>query len=706
MDTSAESNELPRGRFAIEVPDGLDLGLTRVRGLGKKTAEKLADRGWRDLSELLLLFPRRYRRTYRGVSVDRAVIEGGEYGEFVGQIEHVNPPPKHSRRPLEVTVNCGGTRVKLVWFNLREAWFIKKFEVGAHIVFEGALDTTRRSVRMMHPEFEVVGPEPDPVAEEITIEPVYPSFEGIKDPVVRRGIEHAVENVLPHARELVPGAVLKEAGLGSLTEAIRTLHVCDDVDLEEFEEKLVRSRERLVFEEFYLLQCELAREYVESRRAARAPVCDDREFARDFVRRLPFKLTGDQREVIATIADELASRIPMRRLLQGDVGSGKTVVAFMAAAIAIGSGQQVAVMAPTDVLASQHLARAHEFFSDFDVGIALLTGSISAAKRRQVLAGIADGRVKLVIGTHALFQDDVQYCSEQAQAALIGAVARGLGLVIVDEEHKFGVEQRQLLMDKGQDPHLLAMTATPIPRSLAHAVFGEFDLSSLREKPPGRKPIRTFLRDARSRDRVFEFVREKVDQGAQAYIVYPLVEESAAIPNRENVVDASQSLANGVLKGKRVGVLHGRMKAEEKLSVMRDFKAGLIDVLCSTTVIEVGVDVPNASLMVIEHAELFGLSQLHQLRGRVGRGESESICVVIAHGELTDDARARLNSFAGSDDGFALSEIDLEIRGPGLFLGARQSGAPEFRFGDILRDSEWLDLARRIARRRILGDAD
>lgn len=694
------------GRFTLEFDADVDLDLAKVKGAGPKTVEKLAERGLGDLAEVLLHFPRKYRRTYRGVPAAEVLEAGGEYAQIHGRIEHVNPPPRYSRRPLEVSVDCDGQLFKLLWFNMQQAWFAKKFRVGKWIVFEGDIELERRVPRMTHPTFDILTSEPRTIQRKVTIEPIYSSYEGVNDGVLRKAVEHAADTLLEHVVEQTPRDVCEEVDLPTTADALRTIHLLGEIpELDRFERALKRSRDRLVFEEFYLLQRELAHQYVASRRAARAHACGEREMGRRFVKNLPFSLTGDQREAITQIADELDSRIPMRRLLQGDVGSGKTVVALMAAAIVIGSGHQVALMAPTDVLATQHLNRAREFFEGLEVEVALLTGSVAAAERRQILERLKSGEVHLIIGTHAIFQADVDFSDGEASQSSMLKTVGDLGLVIVDEQHKFGVEQRDALLAKGRDPHFLAMSATPIPRSLAHAVFGDLDLTIIREKPPGRKPVRTFLRDARARQKIFEFVANKAKAGEQAYIVYPLVEQSEALPSRLSVVDAAEDLANGALSELRVGVLHGRMASSDKLAVMQRFKDGEIDVLASTTVIEVGVDVPNASVMVIEHAELFGLSQLHQLRGRIGRGSAESMCIIVAHGVLTDDAMERLHAFVESDDGFELSEVDLAIRGPGLFLGARQSGAPEFRFGDVLRDSELLSLARQIARRRVLGDA-
>ncbi len=673
-------------------------------------AERLAERGIFTPADLLLFIPRKYRPIYRHVSGAEMVRSRAAHAEFFGEIVRVNIPPRRSRAPVEVLLDVGGHEFKLIWFNMNRRGFTSIFQAGKWLAVDGKIDWERGLPTLAHPSFDVVGtsrparPEPS-----VDMEPVYKSMEGINDSAVRGAIEDAARKLLPRAVDIVPGTVLKRLDLPPVRQALETIHLLrpdDFEDIEDFRDELTRARHRLVYEEFYTLQRKLAEDYITERRAARAPRCTERDLGREFVRNLPFTLTGDQKEAIATIADDLGERAPMRRLLQGDVGSGKTVVAFMAAAIVVGSGRQVAMMAPTDILAKQHWRRAQEMFDGLGVNIALLTGSQSAGERGEVLErlgpadkraeqslfGEKDGRVDLVIGTHSLFQDDVAFDE--------------LGLVIVDEQHKFGVEQRQDLLEKGEDPHLLAMTATPIPRSLAHAVFGDLDLTIIKEKPPGRKPIRTFLRDRSRAPKVYEYVRDRVEEtGEQAYFVYPMVEASEAVAGRRNVTDSAEALANGPLSSLRVGILHGRMDSDTKDRTMQRFADGEIQVLCATTVVEVGMDVSNATLMVIESPEVFGLSQLHQLRGRVGRGSADSMCILLAGYALTDDAEERLSSFSGTDDGFELAEVDLQIRGPGEFLGVRQAGLPEFRFADVLRDAPLLQEARRDARRELLGDA-
>lgn len=706
------------GQFNLSFETPPTLKLTDLSGIGKKTAERLVERDISSPSDILLFIPRKYRPLYRHVSGAEMVRLSATHVEFYGQITRVNTPPRHSRAPVEVGVTVDGQDFKLIWFNMNRRSFINLFEIGAWLQIEGKIDWERGGATLAHPNFDVIGPrEPEHPTPQIRLEPVYKSMEGIRDKAMRGALEATAAKLLPLAQDIVPTKILEQHDLPSVRDALETIHMLngrgESEGVDAFRDELERARNRLVYEEFYTLQTKLAQDYVSERRAARAPRCTERDLGRDFVRALPYALTGDQRAAIATIADDLERRAPMRRLLQGDVGSGKTVVAFMAAAIAVGSGQQVAMMAPTDILAKQHYRRALQVFDGLPIKIGVLTGSQAAGERKGVLkqlksdtlanksgaqelfetdAHATSPRIDLLIGTHALFQADVDFDS--------------LGLVIIDEQHKFGVEQRRDLMSKGQDPHLLAMTATPIPRSLAHAVFGDLDLSVIAEKPPGRKPIRTFLRDRAAAQKVYAYVRDRiVETGEQAYFVYPMVEASEAVEGRENVTDSAAALANGPFKDLRVGVLHGRMDAGAKDRTMQKFGAGEIQVLCATTVVEVGMDVANATLMVIESPEVFGLSQLHQLRGRVGRGSADSMCILLAGFALTDDAEQRLDSFSSTEDGFALAEVDLEIRGPGQFLGLRQAGLPEFRFADILRDIKLIEWARIDARRELLGDA-
>ncbi len=679
------------GRLKLSLQSPQPTALKALPGAGPATARRLKDRGYQDQLDLLLFLPRTYRLTTRFCSGDLIRTRRPAYLEAYGEVVHLSRPGPQSRAPFEVHVDVDGARLKLLWFRLPFRGFDRKFRMGATVHFEGAVDYDRGG-QIAHPTAKVVG-SPTPQAPSMALEPVYPSIEGIRDSLLFDMIARALDTLGPHLKEGVPSSCLNGQEFPGIEAALRTLHVRDGADdAEALSQAVTRARARLVYQEFFDLQHALTVRYIEERRAARAPRCEERELGRDLVRGLPFPLTSDQKAAIASIADELSSTVPMRRLLQGDVGSGKTVVALMAAAIAIGSGVQVAFMAPTDILARQHLSRTEEFFDGLDLTWGHLAGGQPAADRRAVLQGLESGDIPLAIGTHALFQEGVKF--------------HNLGLIIIDEEHKFGVEQRQALLSLGRDPHLLAMTATPIPRSLAHAVFGDRDLTIIAEKPPGRTPVKTVLRDSSRAPRMWSYLADRIgDTGEQAYVVFPLVEKSDAVARRKSVIEGAEALANGPLKGLRLGVLHGRMAPDEKAAIMDRFAAGDVQVLCSTTVIEVGVDVPNATMMVIQNAELFGLSQLHQLRGRVGRGTADSLCVLLTSGPLTDDAALRLKAMVDSDDGFALAETDLRIRGPGEFLGPRQAGLPEFRFGDILGDAPWMLAARRDARRLLLGDA-
>jgi ATP-dependent DNA helicase RecG len=681
------------GYFSLTYAETPSLGLESLEGIGPKRAERLRAREIGDAEDLLLFAPRKYRRAARFTTGRQAAEARAGFAELCGRIDRVNAPPAHSRRPLEVHVVCGDQPFKLLWFNLPYRGFAKKLEPGRWVTFSGEVDWDGGIPSVAHPSIDLSSSKPPTPEARVELEPVYVSMEGIPDATLRGAIEQAASRLLPLVRDAVPADLLERRGLPRIREALEIIHLLGDSrDRDSFEDELRRARQRLVYEEFFSLQLALAEAYVRERRAARAPQCTERDLGRALVRNLPFELTDDQKKAASRLAEDVGRRMPMRRLLQGDVGSGKTVVAFMACAITIDNGCQAAFMAPTDILAQQHLETARELFGPLDVEVASLTGSMPEAKRRETLERLADGSIDLIIGTHALFTDDVTFDA--------------LGMVVVDEQHKFGVDQREALLAKGRDPHLLAMTATPIPRSLAHSVFGDLDLTVIREKPPGRLPVRTFLRTRQSASKVYEYVQERIEEtGQQAFFVYPMVEESEKAPGRRSAVDSAEALANGPLAGLRVAILHGQMPDDVKTETMRAFADGRVDVLCATTVVEVGMDVPNATMMVIESPEVFGLSQLHQLRGRVGRSQIQSMCVLLAGYGITDDAEKRLTHFAGTDDGFELAEVDLEIRGPGQFLGERQSGRAEFRFGDLIDDAELLEAARRDARERILGDA-
>ena len=685
---------VPAGRFELVFMEKKLLGLDKLNGIGPKSAKKLKERGILDQSDLLLFMPRKYQRIGHFASGPDMRYQRFGNVEFMAPVAHVRLPAPNSRQPLTVTVDCDGQLFKLIWFGgMTKSSSLRGLEPGIWLHIKGSVNYDKSFPELSHPTIEILT-QSNPLIPQhsISIEPVYPSLDGVKDAILRRAQLQALEDLLPALGDIVPRDIVERHRMPGIAEALRIIHIMEPQhDVEAFFEALARAKKRVVYEEFYTLQLKLARDYAAQRAECQAPIITDLELGRELIKNLPFKLTGDQRRALKTIADELGSNVPMRRLLQGDVGSGKTVVSLCAAAMAIGSGQQAALMAPTDILARQHVKRAEQFFEGLDVPIAFLGGSLNAADKRQALQQIEDGSARLVIGTHALFQESV--------------VFQELGLVMIDEQHKFGVEQRNELLAKGTDPHLLSMTATPIPRSLAHAFYGDLDLLVIREKPPGRQPVRTVLRDLSRAPRAYEYIRERVEEsGEQVYFVYPMIEANEAVAGRKNVTENAKLLSETYFKGLRLEILHGKLDGEEKARIMNAFAAGEIDILCSTTVIEVGVDVANATIMVIESPHVFGLSQLHQLRGRVGRGEAASMCILLANRDLGEDAVERLVSFSQTDDGFELAEIDLKMRGPGLFLGERQAGQAEFRFADLERDKDLLLLARQDARRQILGD--
>jgi ATP-dependent DNA helicase RecG len=515
-----------------------------------------------------------------------------------------------------------------------------------------------------------------------TVFPVYPATEGLSQRQVRKLISDNLDELLEAvAGEEVIRPLLDRAGVPPLPEALRSLH--QPASIAEAE----AGRRRLAYEELFFLQLLHALSH-HATTAERAGIAFPRRdtLVRPFYESLPFALTSAQRRVLGEIGEDMASPQRMNRLLQGDVGAGKTVIALFAMLRAVENGYQGAMMAPTEILAEQHVRTLRNLLGGLPVEVQLLTGRMGAAERRAALAAIASGEAGIVVGTHALIQEGVRYPR--------------LGLVVVDEQHRFGVRQRMALADLGENPDVLVMSATPIPRSLALTLYGDLDLSLLDERPPGRQPVRTALRAANTRPKVLDFVREQVAEGRQAYLVYPLVEESQAL-ELKSATEEYERLRAEVFPELRLGLIHGQMPGEEKDEVMRRFAAGEVDVLVSTTVIEVGIDVANATVMVIEHAERFGLSQLHQLRGRVGRGAQQSYCILlVSH----PDAAERLRIFAGTEDGFRIADADMHLRGQGDLFGERQSGLPAFRFADLEKDAELLDLARSEARRLVEQD--
>lgn len=589
------------------------------------------------------------------------------------------------RRQLVVKLHDGSDDLVLRFLHFYPS-HQKAFAEGARVRVRGQARGGFLGLEMVHPAFKAVA-EGAPLAKALT--PVYPTTAALPQAYLRKVVASGLARA--DLSEFLPPELVPK-GLMPLREALRFLHEPPpDVSIDALEDHSHPAWQRLKFEELLaqqLAQLEARRE----RELQRAPrfVAQSGGLQEQLLAALPFHLTRAQHRVVEEIAADLAGEIPMHRLLQGDVGSGKTVVAALAAAVAIAQGWQCALMAPTEILAEQHLRKLVGWLAPLGVGVAWLTGSRKGRERTRMLEQVASGEAKLVVGTHAVIQDQVQF--------------QRLGLAIIDEQHRFGVQQRLALRAKLEhhelEPHQLMMSATPIPRTLAMTLFADLDISTIDELPPGRTPIVTKLFADGKRDTVIARIRDEVAQGRQVYWVCPLIDESETL-DLQNATATHRQLCEA-LPGRMVGLLHSRMPPTEKGAVMSLFAGGQMNVLVSTTVIEVGVDVPNASLMVIEHAERFGLSQLHQLRGRVGRGAVASVCVLLYSGPLSDTAKARLKAMRETNDGFEIARRDLEIRGPGEFLGARQSGAPLLRFADLALDEPLVKAARAAAQRLLV----
>ena len=642
--------------------------------LGPGGKKKLAALGVRTVRTMVHLDDRRYedRRALPGFRL----LSDGEKVTVAGRVlrkELVRTPKKGMQLVQAVLEDRWGWKLTAVWFN--QPWVMKQLKEGARIIATGRVQRRGRYTTLAVEYFE------DEEGESLStgrITPVYPSKEGISQAFLRRSVWRALE-ALPQPPDPLPEAYRAPRDLVDLPYALRQVHFPDD------EAALERALARLRFDEYLFLELRVMLQSGESALVGR--VFEVREAdLRAFKESLPFPLTGAQERAIREITADMASDRQMARLLQGDVGSGKTVVAAAALFVAARNGAQGALMAPTEILAKQHFQNLSRYLWPLGVRVELLVGAMSAAEKREVLRRVQEGEVDVVVGTHALIQEGVEF--------------KDLGLAVIDEEHRFGVLQRRALL-KGR-PDVLVMSATPIPRSLALTLYGDLEVSVLDEMPPGRKPVRTKLLPAKLRRQAYAFARQEVKKGHQVFVITPMIEESEAMAELQAATRLADEL-RALLPDVRIEILHGRMSAAEKDAVMERFRRQEFDLLVSTTVIEVGVDIPNATLMVIENAERFGLAQLHQLRGRVGRGDREAYCILIA-GDTSKRTMKRLKVIEESTDGFYIAEKDLELRGPGELRGTRQSGLPDLKLGDLTKDTELIEAARSLAKEILARD--
>jgi ATP-dependent DNA helicase RecG len=662
-----------------------------LKGVGPKNAERLASRGIRTVRDALTFFPKGYEDRRRATPMRG--LRPGAFACARGQVLDVRGTGRAffgARGTLEVTVSDGTGRTVLKWFRAHPS-LADRFRPGDTILFCGHARAFLGRLEMHHPEILSREEEGDPLHFG-RIVPVYPEVEGIPPRILRKILHEAVHHETAVEDNAFPPWILHEAAIPPSDRSLAEVHFPPSTaDLEALASFSSPPQRRVVFEELFALQWTLALRRKGMGREEAVPLPWDRELVEEVKRRLPFELTGAQRRSVNEILRDLSRPHPMHRLLQGDVGSGKTVVSWIAAMAAWRNGSQAAVMAPTEILAEQHFRRFSSLGEGLPVRTVLLTSSMAPKEKREALEAIRTGEAHVVTGTHALIQEGVEF--------------RRLALAVVDEQHRFGVLQRAALRGKGTlSPHLLVMTATPIPRTLAMTLYGDLDVSVIDEMPPGRTPVRTVVFPEGSRGRGYDLVRKELDAGGRAYVILPLVEQSEKMALRDAVTAAERMRA--AFPGFGVGLLHGRMKGKEKEEAMGRFARGEDRILVATTVVEVGVDVPEASVIVVEHAERFGLSQLHQLRGRVGRGARPSLCLLLNGAPPGEEAAARLAVMEKSTDGFRIAEEDLKIRGPGDFAGVRQSGIPDLAFSDLVRDAALLSKAREIARRLAEEDPD
>jgi ATP-dependent DNA helicase RecG len=662
--------------------DVLSTPLQFLKGVGPRKAADLKRAGLVLVQDLLYRLPFRYEDRSRMQPI--ASLRPGAKAAVLGEIKSSNVAVTRRRgfKIFHAVIADASGSIRCTWMN--QAFLADVLRSHLQVVIFGDVKLDSTGLHFLNPEYELVADDLSSVHTGRVV-PFYEKTGTVTPNMQRRLVRQALDQLPSDIPDPLPEDVRTRLQVMPRRTAIEESHFPpNDASVDLLNAFRSPAQQRLIFEEFFLFQLGHAwrRHSSSSELKPFVPIVDDRIRA-SAAKVLPFKLTPGQRQSVKEIVDDMLRPEPMHRLLQGDVGAGKTIVALLAAMVAMENGLQVAFMAPTEILAGQHYGNIAKLLATSRFRVDLLTGSTPGLHKHTLLANIERGTTHLVVGTHALVQEQVAF--------------NKLGLVVIDEQHRFGVAQRAALRAKGLRPDVLLMTATPIPRTLALTDYSELDVSKIPDLPPGRKPVTTLVKPESRRDEIYDLIRAELEAGRQAYIIYPLVEESEKV-DLKSATEMADHLQAEVFPAHRVALLHGRMKQDAKDHVMHAFAAGRIDVLVSTTVVEVGVDVPNASIMVVEHAERFGLSQLHQLRGRVGRGSAQSVCILLYQAPWTDDARERLKAMAATNDGFLIAERDLELRGPGDFFGTRQSGLPKLRTGDLVRDRDIMELAHREAR--------
>jgi ATP-dependent DNA helicase RecG len=646
-----------------------------LKGIGPKKAKSFNKSGIDTIEDLLYYFPRRYEDRTNFISISQ--VKEGQNQTIKAQVLARGERQSFQRRAfsiIEVAVADETGKIFCVWFN--QPYLKEYFKVGTTLILYGRVERYEKRLQMNSPEFEIVQ-EAESSLDLGRLVPIYALPQGLTQRNFRHLVKYTLDEYLPKISDCLPYDIRSRNNLLNLAQSLINIHFPENLELQK------QAYERLAFEEFFLFQIPLVLRKLKKKEGKGIAHKIEGELLSSFIKSLPFELTPDQQKVIEEIKLDMAGSGAMQRLLQGDVGSGKTIVATIASIIAVGGGYQAAFMVPTEILAKQHYDKVSCQLSVVscqleEIKIGLLTSSLNKKEKEKIYQEIKEGKIDLVIGTHALLEEGVQF--------------KNLGLVVIDEQHKFGVGQRALLPQKGYNPDVLIMTATPIPRTLAITLYGDLDISVIRQLPPGRQPIKTLLLTEKERPKAYEIAKKELRQGRQVYIVYPVIEESYAL----DIAGAKKmylELKSGEFKEFNLGLIHGRLKQAEQDRIMLKFKNRELDIFVSTTVLEVGIDMPNATCMIIEHAQRFGLSQLHQLRGRVGRGGQESICILLSEAE-TEQAKARLQAMVMYGDGFRIAEEDLKIRGPGEFFGRRQSGLTELKIANPLNQMQLLKLAR------------